>query len=94
MTPRIDPGSNPVSILTIGSLADLGYQVNTGAAEPYRLPRVASSSEEELIILENDILEGPVSVIDREGNVVAVIGAPSTSAVSSPSEEYVRVKER
>ena len=94
MTPSIGPGSNPVSILTIESFADLGYQVNTSAAEPYRLTRAASSSESELIILENDILEGPVTVIDREGNVVEVIGSPSMRAVSSPSVEYVRVKER
>ena len=92
MTPSIDRGSM-VSILTIESFADLGYQVNTNAAEPYRLPRVVSSSESELIILENDILEGPISVVDREGNVVAVIGSPSARAVSSPSVEYVRVKE-
>ena len=94
MTPRIHSGSNPVSILTIESLADLGYQMNTNAAESYRLPRAVSSSESELIILENDILEGPISVVDREGNVVEVIGSPSTRAVSSPSVEYVRVKER
>lgn len=96
MTPSIGR-SAPVSILTIESLADLGYQVNTSAAELYRLPRAASSSESELIILENDILEGPVSVIDREGNVVEVIGSPSTASTgagSSPSVEYVRVKER
>ena len=94
MTPSINQGVNPVSMLTIESLADLGYQVNTNAAESYRLPRAVSSSESELIILENDILEGPISVVDREGNVVEVIGSPSTRAVSSPSVEYVKVKER
>ena len=94
MTPSINQGVNPVSMLTIESLADLGYQVNTNAAESYRLPRAAASSESELIILENDILEGPISVVDREGNVMEVIGSPSTRAVSSPSVEYVKVKER
>ena len=95
MTPSIDRGVNPVSMLTIESFADLGYQVNTNAAESYRLPGAVSSSESEFIILENDILEGPISVVDREGNVMEVIGSPSTRAVPpSPSVEYVKVKER
>ncbi len=34
-------GPNPLSRLTIGSLRDLGYQVNMGAADPYTLPTSA-----------------------------------------------------
>lgn len=38
MTGYVGPGTNlPLSRLTIASLADLGYQVNMNAADPYRL---------------------------------------------------------
>ncbi len=38
MTGFLNGGSNPISRLTIASLADLGYAVNLGAADPYTLP--------------------------------------------------------
>jgi hypothetical protein len=38
MTGFIDTGSNPLSRLTIASLADLGYLVDVGAADAYSLP--------------------------------------------------------
>jgi hypothetical protein len=31
-------GTNPMSAMTIASLADLGYTVDTGAADPYAVP--------------------------------------------------------
>jgi hypothetical protein len=38
MTGFINSGANPLSGITIGSLMDLGYQVNFGAADSYFLP--------------------------------------------------------
>lgn len=38
MTGFINQGVNPISRLTIASLADLGYQVNLEVADPYTLP--------------------------------------------------------
>lgn len=39
MTPLLIPGTiNPLSRVTLGSLADLGYEVRLQAAEPYLLP--------------------------------------------------------
>ncbi len=38
MTGFIDPGSNPLSRLSIAALEDLGYQVNYGLADSYSLP--------------------------------------------------------
>ncbi|NEP17536.1 MAG: hypothetical protein F6J97_11625 [Leptolyngbya sp. SIO4C1] len=38
MTGFLNPGSNPISRLTIASLEDLGYAVNYNAADPYALP--------------------------------------------------------
>jgi len=42
MTGFIDYGTNPLSRLTIASLADLGYRVNIGAADPYVPPAIPS----------------------------------------------------
>ena len=46
MTGYVDPGSNPMSRVTVGSLSDLGYGVALDAADPYGLPglRVASAA--------------------------------------------------
>jgi hypothetical protein len=45
MTGFINGGGNPLSTITIGSLLDMGYQVDFGAADPYTLPgRFGTSS--------------------------------------------------
>jgi hypothetical protein len=38
MTGYINSGGNPLSAITVGSLMDMGYQVNFGAADGYVLP--------------------------------------------------------
>lgn len=38
MTGYLDPGFNPISAMTIGSLEDLGYQVDYAAADLYTIP--------------------------------------------------------
>lgn len=43
MTGFLNPGANPVSRMTIASLADLGYQVGFEVAQPYSLPGSMSS---------------------------------------------------
>jgi hypothetical protein len=46
MTGFVNPtGGNPLSKLTVASMADLGYQVDLNAAEPYNLPNVALLAE-------------------------------------------------
>ncbi|MEO5511034.1 MAG: leishmanolysin-related zinc metalloendopeptidase [Longimicrobiales bacterium] len=42
MTGYVSPGSNPLSAVTIASFADLGYKVNLGAADTYRIPSVSA----------------------------------------------------
>jgi hypothetical protein len=37
---------NPLSRMTVASLADIGYQVDLDAAEPYQLPDLAALAEE------------------------------------------------
>jgi hypothetical protein len=41
---------NPISRMTVGSLADLGYQVDLDAAEPYQLPNLLQLAEEGLLV--------------------------------------------
>ena len=43
LTGWIDSGTNPISRVTIASLADHGYEVNMGAADPYTLPGASLS---------------------------------------------------
>lgn len=38
MTSRMGAGPNPLSVMTIGALLDMGYQVNFGVADPYTVP--------------------------------------------------------
>lgn len=46
MTGFVNPaGGNPLSKLTVGSLADLGYQVDFNAAEPFVLPNIGLLAE-------------------------------------------------
>jgi len=69
-------------------LGDLGYQVNASAAEPYRLSGSSSVEESEVPMnLEDDIWERPVTVIDRAGNIMAIMGLPTS--VSWPSGNFV-----
>ncbi|WP_419165765.1 hypothetical protein [Candidatus Palauibacter sp.] len=67
-----------LSAITLGALADLGYEVDVSRADPYELPAldrippldVAAESE---AWFADDVIEGPVVVVDENGNVVRVI---------------------
>ena len=37
ITGGCDPNSNPISVLTVGALQDLGFEVNNAAADPYMI---------------------------------------------------------
>ncbi len=78
MTPFASIGTpDPVSAITIQSLADLGYTVDVSLAEPYMLPGLVAAPdlvvEIKLLDLGDDVLKGPVAVVDRDGRVVRVI---------------------
>ena len=71
MSTIIIPGDrSPVSMVTLASLADLGYEVNAAAAESYSLPvDYVPPYESKAIVLAHDIWRGPVGFVDRDGNV-------------------------
>jgi len=64
-----------LSAITIQSLADLGYIVDVSLAEPYTLPGVGAADEKpgRVVDLGDDVLRGPVQVVDAEGRVVRVL---------------------
>jgi hypothetical protein len=77
MTPFISPTTNPLSILSLRSLQDLGYVVNTNLADTFTLTlgsAAARVSPEQMIDLSNDRLRIAIQVIeDATGRVVRVI---------------------
>lgn len=78
MTPFLDGGvANPLSIITVQSMADLGYDVSNTDADAYTVASVNGVSgvgdDESKIPLMDDILRMPIRVVDAEGRVVRVI---------------------
>ena len=75
-----------LSAITIRSLADLGYGVDASLAEPYTLPGLGAAGGEpgarderpgavdtepgRTVDLGDDVLRGPVRVVDAAGRVV------------------------
>ena len=72
MTGFLNNGSNPLSVVTVSSLADLGYTVDTGAADPFTIvpPFVAPPGAARVAaILIDDIWKGPLFEVDRAGTM-------------------------
>jgi hypothetical protein len=79
MTGFLNSGvQNPLSVLTIRSLTDLGYTVSVTPADPFFLTLTANAkaSPGPVLDLGDDILRLPISVIDDAGRVVRVIRPP------------------
>ena len=78
MTPFLTLGREPLSRITIESMADLGYGVNLSAAESYRVtgsaaPDAAAKPAGPVIDLSNDVARIPVRVYDQKGRLVRVV---------------------
>ena len=80
MTPYQDVGIvDPLSAITIQSLADLGYKVDVSIAEQFTLPGTTGAdivAPRRKIAYGEDILRGPIVVVDRRGRIVRVIPEP------------------
>jgi len=80
MTPYQDVGIvDPLSAITIQSLADLGYTVDVSIAEQFTLPGTTGAdivAPRRKIAYGEDILRGPIVVVDRWGRIVRVIPEP------------------
>ena len=77
MTPTQNIGvADPLSAVTIQSLADLGYTVDVGLAEAYALPgAIAEDAAESVDRIEygDDTPRAPITVVDRTGRIVGTI---------------------
>ena len=78
MTPALNSGqSNPLSAISIQSLADMGYTVDVGQADAYSKaftsPPRAPALGERMIDLSNDVLRNPIMVVDEQGRLIRVI---------------------
>jgi Big-like domain-containing protein/leishmanolysin len=70
MTGFIGPGPNPLSRITIASLADQGYSVNLATADAYSfMLSLRAFDNRPTLLLQNDILRGPIRKVDRHGRV-------------------------
>lgn len=72
MTGFLDPGSNPLSAITVQQFRDLGYTVNDAVADPYSFQAaiLAAGAPAGLQLVEG-VLPGPMIVINRQGRAVA-----------------------
>ena len=74
MTGFVDAGQNPLSKVTLASLADQGYAVNIGGAEPYSLTLALRGTRAlPRLALGNDVLHLPVKKVDASGRIVEVL---------------------
>ena len=73
MTGFVDAGVNPLSRVTLASLADQGYALNLGGADPYSLAlALRASRTRPSLVLGNDLLRVPVWKVDETGRVVGL----------------------
>jgi hypothetical protein len=66
--------ANPLSALTIASMADLGYEVNLGEAESYVIPDCSPSCDNPTLKAASieepwEVILKPQGTIDAEGNI-------------------------
>jgi hypothetical protein len=74
MTGFLSAGPNPLSVVTIASLADLGYEVDESQADPFTLNpgfRIAGPRQGRHMV--NDIISDPIRRITSNGRIVGVI---------------------
>jgi Big-like domain-containing protein/leishmanolysin len=76
MTGFVDIGENPLSVVTVASLADEGYTVNLNGADPYSLllslRATTRSSSSRGVQLGHDVLRVPIKKVDGRGHVTGL----------------------
>ena len=85
MSPTIDLENDevPISAITLQAMADAGYKVDVSRADDYELPSSddiqARRRTGRVFDLSNDVLWGPITVLDADGRVIRVIPPPPGS---------------
>ena len=77
MTSFIDSGLNPLSIVTLASMTDMGYTgVDMSLADEFMLPAATAADAMQpgsRVDLGDDIIRGPVAVVEQDGTVVGYV---------------------
>lgn len=77
MTGWINPGSNPLSIVSVQSLADMGYTVNTSAAQSFSGPGssliIPAPEMRPRLQMVDDVWIVPLEVVEPSGRQVGLI---------------------
>jgi hypothetical protein len=76
MTGFLDGGVfNPLSVVSVASMQDLGYTVNRAASDPFSYPLAAVRAAEAgpALELRDDIAHGPIRMLDTQGRVIGII---------------------
>ena len=67
----------PLSVVTLAALADMGYHVDMSMADDYQLDGtqagIGAMNRGPVISLADDYERGPVMILDRDGNIVRII---------------------
>jgi uncharacterized protein YjdB len=75
MTGFLNSGSNPLSVLTVRSLEDLGYTVNAAGADPFQLTlslQAQTQADPNRRPYGDDVIHGPMYSIDRNGRLTRI----------------------
>jgi hypothetical protein len=73
MTGFLNIGSNPLSLETVASMGDLGYLVTYSAADPYFLSLMLRAGPSAQVVMRDDIMRLPITILDPAGNAVGRI---------------------
>ena len=66
-------GANPLSLLTVASLADLGLAINPGAVDVYnQVFTVSGIDPGARVQLKNDIFDGPRYSVGPQGQITRI----------------------
>ena len=86
------------SAITLQAMADVGYVVDVSLADDYQLPGTAppdlAGEPGQVLDLSNDVLRGPVMVVDADGRIVRVIPAPPGTVLPTFRRKEVRIERR
>jgi hypothetical protein len=75
MTGFINPGVNPLSVITTAAMGDEGYLVNYAASDPYTVVNAlaARAPRAGAIELKDDIMHLPIYTVDAGGRLIGVV---------------------
>ncbi|MCE2398912.1 MAG: Ig-like domain-containing protein [Gemmatimonadetes bacterium] len=97
----VEDDEAPISAITLQSFADAGYEVDVSRADDYELPDptvpppgAPAKDDRAVLDLSDDVVWGPVTVVDADGRVIRVIPPPPGSVRWPLTQGEVRIESR